>query len=147
LHSSDITEELFGSCLYSNSVPDMLIRTSGETRLSDFLLWQSSFSCIAFFSALWPEFSPWHLFYTVFLFQRKVHHLKRIREFYAQELEKHQLEVDTAYILRNEISGQKGFDKALQTLRNNRKARTENFMNQKSKSDLAFIESLLEQSS
>ncbi len=36
----DITEELFEQCLYANSIPDVLVRTSGETRLSDFLLWQ-----------------------------------------------------------------------------------------------------------
>jgi undecaprenyl diphosphate synthase len=37
---SDITEELVEQCLYTDSIPDMLIRTSGETRLSDFMLWQ-----------------------------------------------------------------------------------------------------------
>lgn len=39
LHS-DINESLFEYCLYTDSQPDILIRTSGETRLSDFLLWQ-----------------------------------------------------------------------------------------------------------
>ena len=39
---SDISEELLGRCLYTSQSeePDLLIRTSGEVRLSDFLLWQ-----------------------------------------------------------------------------------------------------------
>ena len=43
LEPCDISEELFEKCLYMDDVPDVLVRTSGETRLSDFLLWQVSF--------------------------------------------------------------------------------------------------------
>jgi undecaprenyl diphosphate synthase len=39
-HSSDVSEELIESCMYTADAPDILIRTSGERRLSDFLLWQ-----------------------------------------------------------------------------------------------------------
>jgi len=63
LEPSDINEKLFEDCMYTNSAPDILIRTSGETRLSDFLLWQSSFSLLQFLQVLWPDFSLWHIFF------------------------------------------------------------------------------------
>uniref|UniRef100_A0A1I8GU80 Alkyl transferase n=1 Tax=Macrostomum lignano TaxID=282301 RepID=A0A1I8GU80_9PLAT len=50
--------------------PDLLIRTSGETRLSDFLLWQTQFTCVHFVNAMWPDFSVWHLMWAVFNYQR-----------------------------------------------------------------------------
>merc|ERR1719507_807079 len=49
---------------------DLMIRTSGEKRLSDFLLWQSDNAIIHFTSVLWPEFSLWHLLAAVFYYQR-----------------------------------------------------------------------------
>lgn len=39
--------------------PDLLVRTSGETRLSDFLLWESCFSVLSFCNTLWPDLSAW----------------------------------------------------------------------------------------
>ena len=73
-----ITEDVFRSCFWSGqaSNPDLLIRTSGETRLSDFLLWQTSRSVLLFTKKLWPEFSIWDLFKATFYFQR---HCKSIR--------------------------------------------------------------------
>ena len=41
--------------------PDLVIRTSGETRLSNFLLWQAAYAEYAFTPVLWPDFSPAHL--------------------------------------------------------------------------------------
>ena len=38
--------------------PDLIIRTSGEERLSNFLLWQAAYSEFAFTNSLWPEFTP-----------------------------------------------------------------------------------------
>lgn len=70
----DINEDLISSCLYSHasSNPDILIRTSGEVRLSDFLLWQTGYTQICFTDVLWPEFSLWDLLGLVFKYQRSV---------------------------------------------------------------------------
>ncbi|XP_050308633.1 dehydrodolichyl diphosphate synthase complex subunit DHDDS [Anthonomus grandis grandis] len=68
----DINESLISHCLYTNLSPnpDLLIRTSGEVRLSDFLLWQCANSQIFFAEVLWPEFNIWHLLQGVFYYQR-----------------------------------------------------------------------------
>src|SRR3712207_1553884 len=53
------TEEEFRACLYAPEMhdPDLLIRTSGEQRLSNYLLWQSAYSEFVFTEVLWPDFS------------------------------------------------------------------------------------------
>ncbi len=53
------TEEEFRACLYAPEMhdPDMIIRTSGEQRLSNYLLWQSAYSELIFREELWPDFS------------------------------------------------------------------------------------------
>lgn len=63
LNTEDITEEFFGSRLYTKDIPDpdLVIRTSGEKRLSNFLLWQSAYSEFVFTDVYWPEFTPDHL--------------------------------------------------------------------------------------
>ncbi len=52
-------EEAFRSCLYAPDMhdPDLIIRTSGERRLSNYLLWQSAYSELVFRDELWPDFS------------------------------------------------------------------------------------------
>ncbi|XP_042477087.1 dehydrodolichyl diphosphate synthase CPT3-like isoform X2 [Macadamia integrifolia] len=50
--------------------PDLLIRTSGETRLSNFLLWQTTFCYLHVLDALWPEISPWWLGWVLLHYQR-----------------------------------------------------------------------------
>ena len=40
--------------------PDLIIRTSGEQRLSNFLLWQSAYAELMFLDVLWPDFGPTH---------------------------------------------------------------------------------------
>lgn len=59
----ELTEELFSSYLYSKDVPDpeLIIRPSGEERISNFLLWQSAYSEYVFMNVLWPDFMPEHL--------------------------------------------------------------------------------------
>jgi undecaprenyl diphosphate synthase len=58
LKPSDITEELFASKLDTVGIPDpdLVVRTSGEQRLSNFLLWQASYSELIFSPVLWPDF-------------------------------------------------------------------------------------------
>ena len=58
--SGDLTESLLSSYLYSADVPDpeLIIRPSGEKRISNFLLWQSAYSEFVFMNVLWPDFSP-----------------------------------------------------------------------------------------
>ncbi len=54
-----ITAELFERYLYTESIPDpdLLIRTSGESRISNYLLWQISYSELYFHNKLWPDFT------------------------------------------------------------------------------------------
>ena len=56
----DLSEELLSTYLYSADVPDpeLIIRPSGEKRISNFLLWQSAYSEFVFMNVLWPDFSP-----------------------------------------------------------------------------------------
>lgn len=87
LSPNDITEEALSQALYSRKSkdPDLVIRTSGEVRLSDFLLWQSSHSVLEFVSVLWPEFSIWHLLAAVLWYQRQESLLKQLRQAKSQE--------------------------------------------------------------
>ena len=54
----DVTEDIFASRLYTQDLPDvdLVIRTSGEMRLSNFLLWQCSYAEFVFPTVLWPDF-------------------------------------------------------------------------------------------
>ncbi len=56
---SDIDEKMLESCLYTAAIPDpdLIIRTSGEQRLSNFLLWQAAYSEFYFTPVLWPDFT------------------------------------------------------------------------------------------
>ncbi|PIE75059.1 MAG: hypothetical protein CSA18_01910 [Deltaproteobacteria bacterium] len=59
LKIDDIDESLFSDCLYTKNYPDpdILIRTSGEMRLSNFMMWQLSYSELFFTDTLWPDFT------------------------------------------------------------------------------------------
>lgn len=60
----EITEEIISRYLYTGDEngnipdPDLIIRTSGEERLSNFMLWQSAYSEFEFTDVLWPDFTP-----------------------------------------------------------------------------------------
>jgi undecaprenyl diphosphate synthase len=59
LAATAIDEECFARHLFTAELPDpdLLIRTSGELRISNFLLWQSAYSELVFTKTLWPDFS------------------------------------------------------------------------------------------
>jgi undecaprenyl diphosphate synthase len=60
LRAEDITEELVSANLFTSELPDpeLMIRTGGEMRLSNYLLWQSAYAELYVTSVLWPDFSP-----------------------------------------------------------------------------------------
>jgi len=60
LVASDITEQSINDRLYTADVPplDLLIRTGGEQRISNFLIWQAAYAELYFTDLLWPDFSP-----------------------------------------------------------------------------------------
>ena len=72
--ADDVDEELVSKNLYTEGIddPNLIIRTSGEERLSGFLLWQSSYSELYFCETLWPEL-------------RKLDFLRAIRSYQARE--------------------------------------------------------------
>ncbi|HLI73066.1 MAG TPA: polyprenyl diphosphate synthase [Acidimicrobiales bacterium] len=59
--------------------PDLVIRTSGEYRISNFLLWQIAYSELVFTDVLWPDFRREHLFEAVAEFQRRERRYGRVR--------------------------------------------------------------------
>ena len=69
----ELTEELFESYLDTAGVPppDLVIRTSGEMRISNFLLWQSAYSEFYFTETLWPDFTKDELLMAVQNYQRR----------------------------------------------------------------------------
>lgn len=69
----DLNEDLFSSYLYSANVPDpeLVIRPSGEERISNFLLWQSAYSEYVFMDVLWPDFGPKDLDEAISQFHRR----------------------------------------------------------------------------
>lgn len=73
IQESDVTNELFDQELSTKGIPDpeLLIRTSGEHRISNFLLWQIAYSEFYFTEVLWPDFKREHLFEAVYDYQNR----------------------------------------------------------------------------
>ncbi len=69
----DINEELISSSLTTNGIPDpeLMIRTSGETRISNFLLWQLAYTELYFTDKLWPEFGKEELYSAILDYQSR----------------------------------------------------------------------------
>ncbi|TLX66344.1 MAG: di-trans,poly-cis-decaprenylcistransferase [Thaumarchaeota archaeon] len=74
-----IDKDVIESCLYTSHLPqpspDMILRTSGEKRLSGFLLWQSAYSELVFMDVYWPEFRKIDLMRAIRTFQRRARRL------------------------------------------------------------------------
>ena len=69
----ELTDEQFSSYLFSKGVPDpdLVIRPSGELRLSNFLLWQSAYAEFYYTDVLWPDFSKQELLRAIAAFQHR----------------------------------------------------------------------------
>ncbi|NMB66185.1 MAG: isoprenyl transferase [Spirochaetes bacterium] len=68
-----LTPEIFESYLYTRGLPDvdLLIRTSGEYRISNFLLWQIAYAELVFMKVLWPDFNEKHLYQAIYEYQHR----------------------------------------------------------------------------
>ena len=73
LAAADLTEDMLEQALYTNDIPDpdLIIRTSGEKRLSNFLLWQSAYAELVFLDVLWPDFGATEIQWAVDEFLRR----------------------------------------------------------------------------
>lgn len=73
INIEDINEQLISNCLYTAGEPDpdLLIRTSGEERISNFLPWQISYSEFVFTEKYWPEYGENELLESIAIFQKR----------------------------------------------------------------------------
>lgn len=71
--ADDLSEELISQHLYTRNLPelDLLVRTSGELRISNFLLWQNAYSEIYVTETLWPDFRRQHLLEAIIEYQKR----------------------------------------------------------------------------
>lgn len=69
----DITESSLGAALYTRDIPDpdLVIRTSGEKRISNFLLWQMAYAELVFIETLWPDFGREDLDHAIQEYRRR----------------------------------------------------------------------------
>jgi len=79
---SDIDETLFSQLLYTNNLndPDLLIRTGGEFRISNFLLWQIAYTEIHVTDLFWPEFDKQNLMEAIYEYQNRERRYGKISE-------------------------------------------------------------------
>ncbi len=79
LDVNQIDKDIIESCLYTShlpqSSPDLILRTSGEKRLSGFLIWQSAYSELVFMDVYWPEFRKIDLMRAIRTFQMRTRRL------------------------------------------------------------------------
>jgi undecaprenyl diphosphate synthase len=78
----DFSEKLFTSHLYTAGLPDpdLLIRTGGESRLSNFLLWQASYAEIYITETMWPDFQSENLIEAINDYQSRERRFGKISE-------------------------------------------------------------------
>lgn len=82
LNVDDINEELFAQHLTTHDIPnpELLIRTSGEYRISNFLLWQIAYSELYFTPVLWPDFRRENLYEALIDYQQRERRFGKISE-------------------------------------------------------------------
>jgi undecaprenyl diphosphate synthase len=82
LHAPEINEAVFTNYLNTKGIPDpeLLIRTSGEMRISNFLLWQIAYSELYMSEILWPDFRREHLYEAIRSYQQRERRFGRISE-------------------------------------------------------------------
>jgi undecaprenyl diphosphate synthase len=82
IRPEDITEKEFEAALSTRGIPDpeLLIRTSGETRISNFLLWQIAYAELYFTPVFWPDFGRKELFEAILSYQRRERRFGMISE-------------------------------------------------------------------
>lgn len=82
INEEDIDEKLFENHLYTKEIPpvDLLIRTSGEVRISNFLLWQIAYAELQFLDIFWPDFTEEHLYQCIINYQSKERRFGKISE-------------------------------------------------------------------
>ena len=82
INENDIDEKLFEQHLYTKEIPpvDLLIRTSGEVRVSNFLLWQIAYAEMQFINVLWPDFTKETFFQCILDYQTKERRFGKISE-------------------------------------------------------------------
>ena len=82
INPSDVSIDYFSSCLETNNIPDpeLLIRTSGEYRISNFLLWQIAYAELYFTKTLWPDFRKEDLYEAICNFQNRERRFGMISE-------------------------------------------------------------------
>ena len=73
LQLKDITEKIVSRCLATNNMPDpdLMIRTGGEHRISNFLLWQAAYAEFYFTDTFWPDFDEEELYKAILDFQQR----------------------------------------------------------------------------
>lgn len=82
LNSEDINENVFSNEMCINDIPDpeLLIRTSGECRISNFMLWQIAYSELYFTDILWPDFNRENLYEAVIDYQNRERRFGQVSE-------------------------------------------------------------------
>jgi undecaprenyl diphosphate synthase len=82
LNPADINAQTFESALSTAGIPDpeLMIRTSGETRISNFLLWQLAYAELYFTPVFWPDFDKNHFYEAILNFQNRERRFGKISE-------------------------------------------------------------------
>lgn len=82
IHPDNIDQDYFASHLTTHDIPDpeLLIRTSGEHRISNYLLWQIAYAELYFTEIFWPDFKKNHLYEAIIDFQKRERRFGKVSE-------------------------------------------------------------------